>query len=159
MAFRVFLSHSLDPSEQALAWRLQTLAAAHDIEMYVPPQPTVPPLRRRPDEIARAIDRSDCVLAIITAKASASVQEELRYALSKGKIIIPIIHSDFAKHPLVAQFRRVFTFSPWDNPGKIEGEVVQFLKGQQLSKEKQQAVGALVALGVGLLLLFSLSEK
>ena len=36
MAFRVFLSYSLDPTEMALAWRLQTLAAAHGIEMYVP---------------------------------------------------------------------------------------------------------------------------
>ena len=36
MAFRVFLSYSLDPAEMALAWRLQTLAAAHGIEMYVP---------------------------------------------------------------------------------------------------------------------------
>jgi hypothetical protein len=30
------LSYSLDPTEMALAWRLQTLAAAHGIEMYVP---------------------------------------------------------------------------------------------------------------------------
>jgi hypothetical protein len=36
MAFRVFLSYSLDPAEMALAWRLQTLAAAYGIEMYVP---------------------------------------------------------------------------------------------------------------------------
>ena len=35
MAFRVFLSYSLDPAEMALAWRLQTLAAAHDIEIHV----------------------------------------------------------------------------------------------------------------------------
>src|ERR1019366_5219329 len=36
MAFRVFLSYSLEAAEMALAWRLQTLAAAHGIEMYVP---------------------------------------------------------------------------------------------------------------------------
>ncbi len=159
MTFRVFLCSSLDPSEQALPWRLQTLAAAHGIEMYVPPRPPVSPARRRSDEIPRAIDRSDCVLAIITAKASASVQEELRYALSKGKLVIPIVHSDLARHPLLAQFPRVFAFSPWDNAGKVEGEVVEFLKEQHRSKENRQAVGALVALGVGLLLLFSLSEK
>ncbi len=56
-------------------------------------------------------------------------------------------------------FPCVFTFSPADNLGKLETEVVEFLKLQQLSKEKQQAMGALVAVGVGLLLLFSLSEK
>jgi hypothetical protein len=36
MAFRVYLSHSLDPTEAALAWRMQTLATAHGIEMFVP---------------------------------------------------------------------------------------------------------------------------
>jgi hypothetical protein len=36
MPFRVFLSYSLDPTEMALAWRLQILVAAHGIEMYVP---------------------------------------------------------------------------------------------------------------------------
>lgn len=159
MAFRVFLSHSLDPTEQSLAWRLQTLAAAHGIEMYVPPRGSVTPSRRWSDKISSAIDRAHCVLAIITAKASANVQAELRYALSKGKTVIPIVHSDFARHPLLAPFRPIFTFSPWDNPGKVEGEIVEFLKKQQLSKENRQAVGGLVALGVGLLLLFSFSEK
>ena len=98
MAFRVFLSHSLDPTEQALAWRLQTLAAAHGIEVYVPQRglalssPALVTLHN-------AIDRSDCVLAIITAKTDANVQKELRYALAQGKLAIPIVHSDFAKIP------------------------------------------------------------
>jgi hypothetical protein len=79
--------------------------------------------------------------------------------LAKKKLVIPIVRSDLAAHPLLAQFPRVFTFSPWGNPGKVEGEIVEFLKRQKLSKEKTQAIGALVALGVGLLLLFSLAEK
>ena len=159
MAFKVFLSYSLDPAEKALAWRLQTLAAAHGIEMYVPARKSEGPPGVSRSLVYNAIDRSDCVLAIVTARASANVQKELRYAFDKQKLVIPIVHRDFAQSPILARFPRVFTFSPWDNPGKIEGEIVEFLKEQKLSKEKQQAIGALAALGIGLLLLFSFSEK
>ena len=80
MAFRVFLSYSLDPAEMALAWRLQTLAAAHAIEMYVPQHGagTAPP---GAVTVVQAIDRADCVLAIITTSVSEMVQSELAYAL------------------------------------------------------------------------------
>lgn len=157
MAFRVFLSYSLDAAELALAWRLQTLAAAHGIEMYVPNYTTAPPPGAVP--IQNAIDRSDCVLAILNAVASPSVQDELRYALNKRKLVIPIVGRDLAGNALLAQFPKVFTFSPWENPGKVESEIVDFLKQQQLTKEKQQAIGALAAVGLGLLLLFSLNKE
>jgi TIR domain len=158
MAYRVFLTYSLDPSEQALAWRLQTLAAAHGIELFVPQRGYLV-LPSKQALIDAAIDRADCVLAIITAKVDETVQRELSYARSRKKIIIPIVQSEFAKHPLTAQFGRVFTFAPTDNPGTLESEVIGFLKEQDLSKDKQQAIGALVAVGIGLLLLFSFSEK
>jgi len=158
MAFRVFLSYSLDPGERALAWRLQTLANAHGIEVYVPPRGPAYAALPSPG-IAAVIDRSDCVLAIINAKADAGVQRELKHALAKKKLVIPIVHSDFRNHPLLAQFPRTFTFSPWGNPGKVEGEVLDFLKEQDISKKNRQVVGALVALGVGLLLLSSLAKK
>ena len=109
--------------------------------------------------IAAAIERSDCVLAVITAKVDSAVQDELKFAFQKQKVVIPIVQSDFASNPSLAQFPRVFTFSAADDPGKLETQVVEFLKQQNLSKEKQQAIGGLVALGLGLLLLFSLSEK
>ena len=158
MAFRVFLSYSLDPGEQALAWRLQTLAAAHGIEVYVPPRG--PAYAALPSVgVTAAIDRCDCVLAISNAKADAGVQRELKYALARQKLVTPIVHQDFVHHPLLAQFPKVFTFSPWGNPGKVEGEVLKFLKEQDLSKKNVQAVGGLVALGVGLLLLSSLAKK
>jgi hypothetical protein len=160
MAFRVFLSYSLDPTEQALAWRLQTLAAAHGIEMYVPQRASsIPSQAAPPVAIRNAIDKSDCILAIITAKANLSVQKELKYAFDSGRLVIPIVHSEVVDNRLLAPFPRVFVFWPWDNPGKVEGEVLEFLKQQHQSKEKRQAIGALVAVGVGLLLLSSLSEK
>jgi nucleoside 2-deoxyribosyltransferase len=109
--------------------------------------------------VQKAIDRADCVLAILTSAAGPGVQNELRYALEKRKLVIPIVQSDLAGHPLLTQFPRVFTFSPWDNPGKVESEIVEFLKEQQITKEQQQAIGALAALGVGLLLLVALSKE
>jgi hypothetical protein len=48
------------------------------------------------------------------------VQNELRYALERRKLVIPIVRTDLAGHPLLAQFPRLFTFSPWDNPGTVE---------------------------------------
>ena len=109
--------------------------------------------------IHNAIDRSDCVLAILNTAASPSVQQELRYALERRKVVIPIVRSDLVDQSLLAQFPRVFTFSPWDNPGKVENDIVEFLKQQQLTKEKQQVIGALAALGLGLLVLFALNKE
>jgi hypothetical protein len=158
MAFRVFLSYSLDPTEMALAWRLQTLAVAHGIEMYVPQHGggntalgAVP--------VQQALDRADCVLAIITTAADQTVQNQLRYAREHQKLIIPIVRTDLADLPLMAQFPRVFTFSPWENPGTVETQIVDFLKEQRLTKEKQQTIGALAALGLGLLVLFHLNKE
>lgn len=159
MAFKVFLTYSLDPSDQALAWRLQTLAASHGIEMYVPRRERGVATLPGTTSIQSAIDRSDCVLAIITSKVDASVQAELKYASQKNRLVIPIVQSNFASHPLLAKFPRVFTFSPRDNPGKLETEIFEFLKAQRLDKEKRQALGALAAVGLGLLLLQALSEK
>lgn len=158
MAFRVFLSYSLDPTEMALAWRLQTLAAAHGIEMYVP-QHANGGSTAGTQAAQAAIDRADCVLAIVTTAASPMVQHELRYAQVQRKLVIPIVRADLAGHPLWADFPRVFTFSPWDNPGPVESQIVEFLKEQKLTKDKQQTVGALTALGLGLLVLFSLNKE
>lgn len=136
MAFRVFLIYSLDPDEMALAWRLQTLAAAHGIEMFVPQHGggTTAPAAVT---LQQAIDRADCVLAIITIAASEMVQTELRYAQERGKLVIPIVRTDLAGHPLLARFPRVFTFSPWDNPGAVETQIVEFLKEQRLTKDNR----------------------
>ena len=109
--------------------------------------------------VQKAIESADCVLAIITTAASQMVQNELGYALEHRKLVIPIVRTDLAGHPLLARFPRVFTFSPWDNPGTVETQIVEFLKEQQMTKEKQQTIGALAALGLGLIVLFSLNKE
>ena len=93
---------------------MQTLAA-QGIEMYVPQHGTA---ASSPGSVQQAIDRADCVLAIITATASPMVQHELRYALEQEKLVIPIVRTDLADHPLWAQFPRIriFTFSRGTTP-------------------------------------------
>jgi hypothetical protein len=109
--------------------------------------------------VQQAIDRADCVLATINTAASPMVQHELRYALERSKLVIPIVRADLANQPLLAQFPRIFTFLPGDNPGAVETQIVEFLKEQQMTKEKQQTIGALAALGLGLLVPFSLNKE
>lgn len=155
MAFRVYLSYSLEPAESALAWRLQTLATAHGIEMYVPNYE----LAQVPGALAiqPAMNRADCVLAILTTEAHPTVQTELSYALETHKLVIPIVRSNIAAHPLLAQFPRVFPFTPCESPVTVETQIRDYLNGQSLAKPEQQVIGALAAIALGLLLLSSLN--
>lgn len=165
MPFKVFLSYSTDPEENAIVWRLQTLAASHGIQMFVPQRAgvRVPPGRRNvpvlTDEVRVAIDGSDCVLAIITSRTGPAVEKELNYALGQRKLIIPIVEQGVHESSFLSRFPRVFTFSRLNgDPGRLESEVLEFLRQQKLTKESRQAVGALVAIGTGLLLLSALAK-
>jgi nucleoside 2-deoxyribosyltransferase len=165
MSFTVFLSYSLDPDEQAIVWRLQTLAAAQGIQVFVPQRAGFHlPSSRRPlmldDQVRKAIDKSDCVLAIVTSSTGAAVQKELNYALGKNIPIIPIVEQGVESHSFLRKLTPIFRFSRWDpNPGRVETEVSQFLLRQKLDKDLRQGVGAIVAIGLGLLALSSLSKK
>lgn len=157
MSFNVFLTYSLDAAEQSLVWRLQTLATAQGINVYVPTREGTQATVR--NEVRSAIDRADCVMAIITARAGPAVQNELNYALSTKKLIVPIVQQGIGNAAFFNRFPRVFWFSPHEPPGKVEGEVVEFLKTKKLDKENKQALGAVVAIGVGMLLLYALSRE
>lgn len=92
-------------------------------------------------------------MAIITSRTGPAVENELNYALGRSKLIIPIVHATIEDLAFLKKFPRIFRFSPHEVPGKIEAQVAGFLKQQKLSKEKQQIVGALITIGLGLLLL------
>lgn len=163
MSFKVFLSYSVDSDEQSIVWRLQTLAAAHGIEVFVPqrqgfrlPSSRVPLLG---ESVRTAIDRSDCVLAIITSRTAAAVEKELSYALGRKKLIVPLVQDSIRDSAFFGKFPRVFRFSPFQPPGKIESEVVEFLKQQKASKETQQVLGAVIAIGLSMFLLSAVSQE
>lgn len=161
MAFKVFLSYSTDPDKQVIVWRLQTLATASGIHVYVPQRHFPRVNTKLSDEVKRAIDESNCVLALITTSTTGEVENELNYAWERNRLVIPIVESAVRLNPeLLAKFPRgVFSFSRLQVPGKIENDVVTFLKNEKLSKENQNLVGALVAVGLGLLLLVALTKE
>jgi TIR domain len=155
MAFKVFLSYGTDPDEQVAAWRLQTLATSYGMHVSVPHRNGSG--KAVANQVRKNIDQSDCVLAIITGNIGPAVAQELNYALAKGKLIVPVVRQGINVPPALKGLR-LFQFSPW-NTGEAEAEVVKFLHDQKYGKEKQQTIGALVAIGLGLFLLAALSNK
>lgn len=163
MPLNVFISYSGHDDEQAVVWRLQTLAAAQGIQAYVPHRAagrqyansaprTVPPADRA------AIDQADVVLAIITSRTHQALENELSYALTRKKLIVPIVQEGVPLPP-VFQRLRTFSFSPSTLPGSLETQIVEFLKERRLNQERLQAVGAIVAVGLGLLLLSAVAKE
>lgn len=160
MPFKVFLSYGTDPNEQVAAWRLQTLAAAHGIHLSVPQRNGSPSTRNSllPEDVRQAIHQSDCVLAIISGGIGPAVEAELDYALTKKKLIVPLLQEHMAQSAFLKKFPQTFQFNSW-NRAQVEANVVDFLKHQRLSKDKQQTLGALIAIGLGLVALLALAEK
>lgn len=160
MSLNVFLSFSVDRDEQALIWRLQTLATAEGIDVYVPLWQLVQERRGGPlpRPVRAAIDRADCVLVIVTARTGTKVRDELSYALQRSKVIIPLVERSVALPALFNSLPKVFYFNQGEPPGRLESEVLAFLKEQQISKDKRQALGAVIAVGLGLLVMAALNQ-
>src|SRR5260221_14660241 len=125
MPFKVFISYSGNDDEQAVVWRLQTLAVAQGIEVYVPKKAGQP--LRLVERIA--INYADIVLAIITSRTDQAVESELAYALERQKVVVPIVHEAVHLPPLFQNFH-VFRFSPFTPPGTLETQIVNYLQEQ-----------------------------
>jgi TIR domain len=156
MAFKVFLVSGTDPNEQVAAWRLQTLATAYGMHVSVPNR-NGPLSGGISDQIRRAIDQSDCVLAIITEKVGNVVAHELNYAASKGKLIVPVVREGISVPSTLGKMP-IFQFSP-ENSAQAEVQVIEFLKKQKVGKENLQSMAAFILAGLGVFLLAALSEK
>lgn len=87
---RVFISHTFKDADKSLATMLKEELDAIGIDGYLAEKTLRYDLRIH-DKIRRAIDESDCLVAIIThtAQESPSVHEEIGYVLGRG--IEPII--------------------------------------------------------------------
>jgi hypothetical protein len=109
------------------------------------------------DQVRRAIDQSDCVLAIITGEIRLPVKKELEYALSRSIPVLAIVQEGI-KIPPALDALAVFRFSPGSS-GRAEAEVMEFLKKQELSKEDLQSMAAFISAGLGVFLLAALAEK
>jgi hypothetical protein len=89
MAFKIFLICGTDPSEQVAAWRLQTLATSYGMHVTVPNRNGAIK-GGMIDQVRRAIDQSDCVLAIITGSIGPAVAAELTMLWSRASSLFPL---------------------------------------------------------------------
>ena len=156
MAFKVFLSYGTGPGEQVAAWRLQTLATSYGMHVAVPNR-NGPAVDGVTDQVHRAIDQSDCVLAIVTSGIGPAVATELNYALARHKLIVTVVREGIALPEALAQLP-VFFFSP-ANSGEVEMKVLEFLRQKKLSKENVQSMAAFLLAGLGLFLWAASAEK
>src|SRR3990167_140368 len=156
MAFQVFLVPSLNPSEQASIWQLQTLAQAYGL--------TLKPARRTRHALLSAVDaaeinRSDAVVVIVTRplgdravaeiKAAAKVRKHLYFLVEKS---LATTVSRLVRHPNIV---------PFDREEGIEGVAKQIRRAVQkdkTSKEMQTTLGWLLGIGAALFVLGSLAS-
>lgn len=156
--YRVFLSYNTTRDEMVVVWRLQTLAAASGLHLEVLNS------EQRSDwtVVAQKIDEADSVIAFLTKQASKQIEQELRYALSRGKPVIPIVERGVSTkliNVLLQQSRiPVFELDP-DKPGMMETELAEHLRTKKLDKEKRSAILALAGTIAGLFLLQELTQN
>lgn len=156
--YRVFLSYNTDPDEMVIVWRLQTLAAASGLHLDVPN----PAQRQDWPLVAQMIDQADTVIAFLTRRATTQVRQELDYALSRNKRIIPIVESGVSLRAIEGLLQKsgitVFTLDP-RSPWKMEEELTRFLKKEKVSRETENAILAIAGTFVGLLLLQEIAKS
>ena len=142
MVFNVFISHSTEDASivyELKKWlRLSGVNAVMAEDILIPGAPL-------PDKIARLIDESDCVLALLTRDGtrSAWVNAEIGYAWGRGKMIVPVVEEGAEiKGPLEGReymaFRR-------DNPHDAVNRAAHYLKTLAVRKEEEERSKAILA--------------
>ena len=158
--YRVFLSYNANTSrdEMVAVWRLQTLAAASGLQLFVP----TPVQRADWTAIMRMIDDSDSVIVFLTKRATPQVRKELEYALNRQKLVIPIVERATSASPIMPLLQqsgyRLFELDT-QKPGKMESELADFLRQKRISKDARESLLALAGTFVGLYLLQQLAES
>jgi hypothetical protein len=154
---KVFISYST-ALDQIIALRLQTMAGVYGMTSYVPAASTrnlhTPQLL---PEVQKNLQDSDVVLAVITQGPAPSALNEMNWAVTTRKLLIPII-SPGVPPEYYSQFQPYFIVNPTD-PSQTEQQIVQFLAQKQQAKTAQNALVALATLTVALLLFGSLAQE
>jgi hypothetical protein len=76
LAYSIFLSSSVDPEEQALVWRIQTLAAAQGIRVFVPARDRVADFVRSPAPLSEEVRKASGIQRITCGTKSVLGQLE-----------------------------------------------------------------------------------
>ena len=156
--YRVFLSYNTSRDEMVVVWRLQTLAAASGLHLEV----LNPEQRSDWSTVTKRIDEADSVIAFLTKQATNQVENELRYALNRGKPVIPIVERGVSTKLISVLLRqsgiRVFELDT-DNPGRMESMLADYLRNEKLSRKTRNAILALAGTIAGLFLLQELTQN
>lgn len=156
MAFQVFLVPSLNPSEQASIWQLQTLAQAYGL--------TLKTARRTRQALLSAVDaaeinRSDAVVVIVTRPLGDRAVAEIKAATKVRKPLYFLVERTLAT--TVSRLVRHPNIVPFDREEGIEGVAKQIRRAVQkdkTSKEMQTTLGWLLGIGAALFVLGSLAS-
>jgi len=152
--FRIFISHSVE--DMRVVYELARTLQLKGIEAIVAEweqQPgTLLALK-----IGEMIDKSDCVLALLTKNGGRSiyVNQEIGYARKAGKLIIPVIEYGVEKG-----FLEGLEYIPFkrDDPYDAISKTVNYLKTIEIRKseeERNKVILAGVILFLGLIALSS----
>ncbi len=156
MAFQVFLVPSLNPSEQASIWQLQTLAQAYGL--------TLKTARRTRHALLSAVDaaeinRSDAVVVIVTRPLGDRAVAEIKAATKVRKPLYFLVEKSLTT--TVSRLVRHPNIVPFDREEGIEGVAKQIRRAVQkdkTSKEMQTTLGWLLGIGAALFVLGSLAS-
>jgi len=156
MAFRVFISHSV--ADLGLVYQLKHWLELNSIETYLAelyPQPGI----SLADKVARAIEQSNCVIALISRDGGRSkwVNQEIGYAWAKDRLVIPVVE---AGESLVGfpEGREYISFDR-SNPANAINQVIDYLARMKANKEDREKALAGLIIFFGLIALAAASKK
>ena len=133
---KVFISHAFGGEDERFGNTLKEDLAAAGMDGYMAEKTPQYNLLIA-DKIRRAIDESKWLVAIITERgqASASVHEEIGYALGKGVEVVLMLKKDVEESGVLVHGREPLVFTP----GEFQGsslEAVEFIKNAPAPRPK-----------------------
>lgn len=158
MPYKVFISHSAE--DQRVVVTLANFLAKFNIDVAVA-EWYLSPGSHIEKQISTQIEKSDCVVVLLTRNGLRSnwVQQEIGYAISKRKIVIPLVEKGADHNALASlQGKEYIEFDP-SNPEVALSKTSTFVKNLKLKKEEQESALLVAACIIGLLLLFLGSKK
>ena len=156
MAYKVFLSHS-ELDKRWVEW-IRAKAQSIGVEAYMFEYDSQPGTFIS-NKIQIAIENSHALIVLLTSNSQFSpyVQQEIGYALSKQKAVIPLVQPGVTQKALaMLQGREYISFNP-SAPQEALSQLLGYLKRLKESHESDQAL--LMALGTLLVVGVIASQK
>jgi len=158
MAYRVFISHSAQ--DQGLVISLANLLSKFGVEVFVA-EWYLTPGERLDEKVLEQIDKSDCIVALLTRNGMRSswVQQEIGYSLRRDKPVIPMVEKGIEPKDLAAlQGKEYIEYDRYQYQQALS-KLSTYVKSLKLKKEEKEKV--LLVLGglLAFLLLISGGRK